>query len=169
MTMIPKVHTINRPIKVGEVVLVPIVNGTPCLWPPHTDVEDGQPHTHWHADPRFTDRAWDRPTGKHTWEPRVAVAEFGHHTEHGVEHTHVGATNVDFIKRALLKIPRASKRITKAGRCPHRGFNLLQVKPHNGKVICPMHSMRFHACTGQGIPYRYRVDDDEWRVMRDSR
>ncbi len=62
------------------------------------------------------------------------------------------ATPVSLITGSIKQM--ACNAIVK-GKCPHRGFNLAQVRPGgNGEILCPMHGMRFNQFTGKGLPYR---------------
>lgn len=166
-----KVHRIDRPLIPGETVLVPVVHGVPCLWPPHKDAADGQPEWHWHPDVRFCDPAGGsaRLTGHHTWEPRQVQRSFEIIEQarwHQVHHVR-GGTPVQYIATAIQTMP--CKNITN-GRCPHRGFNMHQAPTMGGVKVCPLHGMRFRADNGRGLPYRTGTGafDEEAMLRNDA-
>ena len=153
-----KVPKVNRPLKEGEECLVPCVDGLPVLWPPHTDVHDGQQERHFHVDTRFCDIAHPaRPRGAVKWVP-MKVKRTDCNTG--------SATDVSLITNAIRSKP--CKAMIN-GKCPHKGFNLAQVRPNgDGFIVCPMHGMRFHPQSGKGVPYRMAKDDyseeELWRM-----
>lgn len=150
---IPRVHRINRPLVVGEEVMVPCIVGNgeivPVLWPPHRDELDRQPERHFHVDHRFrAERSvlGLRPVlGEHTslkWH-RMRVLSSNPNGD---------ATPVGFIHNAIAALPCNAML---KGKCPHKDFNLAQVEADaNGVITCPMHGMRFSKFTGKGIPIR---------------
>ncbi len=51
-------------------------------------------------------------------------------------------TSIDLIAKSKLKHKCIHK-----GKCPHRGYDLTDVKPINGIITCPLHSLRFNSKT----------------------
>lgn len=159
-----RVHRVERPLIVGEVLLVPCIvftdidggdRATPVLWPPHRDEHDGQMERHFHVDTRFDGfymnglaRPQLFPGTRLEWRPLE------------VKRTQIeGTTDVAFITGAIKHL--ACNAIVN-GRCPHKGFNMNQVEAVAGVKTCPLHGMRFNAFTGTGLPKgRYREDYTE--------
>lgn len=144
-----RVHRVNRPLEVGETFLVPFVGNTPVLWPPHSDIHDGQPYRHYHGDSRFNERSGGSRIvgGRVEWRPATVVSE-----EFKLR------TPVEFVGHAIARMGRSCNAL-RNGKCPHAGFNVLQARPSpfgpdQGLLVCPMHGMRFNPATGKGIPYR---------------
>ena len=161
--MIQRIHKINRPLEIGEVVIAPTVQDVVVIWPPHDDKECGQPEKHYHVDPRFGETTTKRitKTDRGQWIPRTVTSEFVIHKFDTVGEA--TGTRVDFIVKAIR--PR-NKMIN--GKCPHKGFNLMQVKPINGVIHCPLHSMRFWSFSGNGMPHRKYKEVDEDYLVRIS-
>jgi nitrite reductase/ring-hydroxylating ferredoxin subunit len=161
--MLKRVHKINRPLEPGEIVIAPVVGGQVVLWPPHRDIESGQPELHYHVDPRFRlTGGYTRPTGRAKWEPRMVVRPFivdqeDGFDEYGPVQNVRGGTHIGVIYKCIK-----GRDITANGKCPHRGFNMAQAPTTGGIKVCPMHSMRFNAKTGKGIPYRKVKEPIEW-------
>ena len=172
----PYIHRIDRALLPGERVLVPVVGDHVVLWPPHTDEHDGQPARHWHIDPRFGDQhalgsKRIESTEPHRWEVRTVERPFQVIVEadeyFGVVHKVGTATPVAMVSGALRRMARTC---THKGKCPHRGFNLAQVEPLGGVVVCPMHGMRFRASDGAALPYRRRTRiDEEFMIANDAK
>lgn len=179
---IPRVHRVNRPLRMGEVVLVPclvtqpktvdvfdhprlaelLYKASPVLWPPHDDKADGQPDRHYHTDPRFTPDAGIRVYEQFYVEASF-MAPIRLTTDYPIRwlplrvvntefHSNRMATSIHLISNALRGM---SCKALKDGRCPHKGFNMAQVDadPYGIKT-CPMHGMRFRAESGAPVPLR---------------
>lgn len=181
------VFNIKRPLLLGEVFLVPcmveevkdawlekmeILYITPIIYHNHNDIENGQYHEHYHADYRFIKTGENgSPLTRHS------VHKFGRHGSldlpnirpqrgiHGqikfiklpvVNESFSQITHPVFIKNSKLK----HKCIYK-GKCPHRGYDLSQVKEINGEIICPLHGLRFDALNGKLIEAVYDEKGNE--------
>lgn len=179
-TQYPRVHRVNRPLEVGETLLVPVVysirkeifpsghrvdvpEGGPVLWPPHRDRADGQPDPHYHLDRRFLPHPGGYVIAGGIYCPSPASMSL-RHAVLGQQLRWVPMyvfrsqvpeeerTPVAMIENAIKEV-KCNALVN--GKCPHRGFNMAQVLPDaHGVKTCPMHGMRFCARTGRGLPYR---------------
>lgn len=189
-----RVHRVNRPLEVGEELLVPCaslsevqlgeVTATavvPVLWPPHDDPETGQNYRHYHADMRFFDRPLSDPNP--LWrEGRLFVISFQHIRPPApsriywiplrVETAHVEGLSMFPTILDPASLHRAvSCRFAKANKCPHKGFNLAQVPAVDGVKTCPMHGLRVNAATGYALtedPAKRRIEKDEDELWREG-
>jgi hypothetical protein len=150
-------HLIDWEIVNGE----PIPNSelkyfvTPVINHPHNDKENGQTETHYHVDYRFLkhDGNGNFPTvrNKHS---KYYFCEHIRPQEnlHGdlqyfimpvINESFAGITPVNLISKSKLKHKCIHK-----GKCPHRGYDLSQVKAIDGKITCPLHGLQFNAVSG---------------------
>lgn len=162
-----KVENIKRPLKLGEKFMVTclvkreqdkIIAFTPVIDRPHTDLENGQPEVHYHADYRFilTEETKsnsegfiviDERDGFKLSKPRVEKGidgEIEYHILPVVSEEHNGLAQQLFIRNSKLKHKCIHK-----GKCPHRGYDLSQEKAVDGIITCPLHSLKFDAKTGK--------------------
>ncbi len=154
------VETVKRPLKRGEYFSVPCITReendflyiTPVINHPHSDKENGQQDEHYHADYRFV-----RTIGStNTTFPSVINRHSKHYFLEEVRHRissftkperfvlpvinekFFGITPVHHISHSKLKHKCIHK-----GKCPHRGYDLSQVKAIYGKITCPLHGLQF--------------------------
>lgn len=161
--MYQMVENIKRPLKKGEVFLVPCMyqnkNGyeyiTPVINHPHNDVENGQRIVHYHADYRFLIYEYvDDLLYVKNQHSKYIFCENKRpvlHVDGEIVHILLPVINEDFagitspvhIKNSKLKHDCVYK-----GKCPHRGYDLSQVRAINDVITCPLHGLRFDAWTG---------------------
>ena len=119
--------------------IIPLINH------PHSDVENNQKEAHYHIDTRFLGL---QPTLKNynmvdsDLRPVVGkylLIELSLRKNNDVIHL---STPIDLISKSKLKHKCIHK-----GKCPHRGYDLTNVKPINGIITCPLHSLRFNSKT----------------------
>jgi len=153
-----KVEEVKKPLKKGDKYSVPCIvkeeEGklfiTPVINHPHTDIENGQEEVHYHADYRFIkhldDGDYPSVINKHSKH------YFLHHVRpekniHGnleyfilpvINEDFKGITDKSFIAKSKIKHKCIHK-----GKCPHRGYDLSQVKSKNGIITCPLHGLKF--------------------------
>lgn len=177
--MFERVETVKRQLKIGEKFLVPCISEerdnklfiTPVINHPHNDNENGQKEVHYHADYRFIKytkemEGWigKYSNGKtierivvinshstHVYcqsrRPQIGVhGTFGYYILPVINEEFVGVTSVELIKNSTLKHKCIHK-----GKCPHRGYDLSQVVPIDGKITCPLHGLKFNSETGNLI------------------
>ncbi len=166
-----KIENIKRPIKKGELYLVPclikikdnLTYITPIINHPHNDIENGQKEVHYHVDYRFIKHFndGDFPTPYRTHSKHVYINSYRPILHKEKEYSYFGdletlsyyilpvinedfkgITPVEFIKKSKLKYKCIHK-----GKCPHRGYNLSQVKEKGGIITCPLHGLKFNAKT----------------------
>jgi hypothetical protein len=172
-----KVEEIKRPLKKGEIYLVPClvkkeitptdeqslwldiktdnaikIHILPIINHPHNDKENGQPETHYHLDYRFIKHKNNHnfPTiinkhSKHIFGSQVRpLPNFGelYYYPLPVINEHFsGVTGYELIRNSKLKHKCIHK-----GKCPHRGYDLSQVKPNEkGVITCPLHGLEFNS------------------------
>lgn len=165
--MIEIIDNIKRPVKIGEKFLVPCIvreidniNNynliiTPIINHPHSDKENGQKEVHYHTDYRFLKHENDGefPTiinkhRNHLYSPNIRpILKDDERIEYIVlpviNEDFKGITPVELISKSKLKYKCIHK-----GKCPHRGYDLSQVKPINGVITCPLHSLKFNEKDG---------------------
>lgn len=113
----------------------------PLIDHPHSDIENGQKEVHYHADKRYNGR---QPNlGKYKIDvvdirPVKGKYETKYFDLIRYADKHSSVTPVNFIKNSKLKHKCIHK-----GKCPHRGFDLSGIKPINGVITCPLHSLKF--------------------------
>lgn len=161
--MFPKIETINRPVKAGERYLVPCVVSederiyiTPVINHPHNDKENGQQEAHYHVDYRFLKHRNNAPfpsvINKHS--KYVFCDEIRPLANSPIEYFIMPVINEEF--SGITPVEKISKSKLKhkcihRGKCPHRGYDLSQVKEVAGKIKCPLHGLEFNAQTKQLI------------------
>lgn len=128
-----------------KLYVLPIINH------PHNDIENGQPEVHYHLDYRFIKHKDDGnfPTIKNTHSlhvygneirPTSSSGNLEYHLLPVINESFKGITPVNLIKKTKLKHKCIHK-----GKCPHRGYDLSQVKQdENGIITCPLHGLRFN-------------------------
>jgi hypothetical protein len=169
-----KVEEAQRPLIKGEIFLVPclvkreledeeniwldvkIKKNTkifvlPIINHPHNDVENGQKESHFHLDYRFINHKNDGnfPTVINSHSLHIFATELRPEKDFGDLEYHLlpvlnedftGITDVSLIEKSKLK----NKCIHK-GKCPHRGYDLSQVKAdEDGVKTCPLHGLKFN-------------------------
>jgi nitrite reductase/ring-hydroxylating ferredoxin subunit len=158
-----KVEDIIRPLIKGEILLVPcIIRDYPVWWGksaiipvinhPHSDRENGQKEIHYHIDERFVD--FDENYFKEREDYYIDYSDkriiLKKHEK--IERFALPVFNEDIItvteNTAIAKSKIKHKCIYK-GKCPHRGYDLSQVKPVDGIIKCPLHSLEFDAESGK--------------------
>lgn len=166
--MFELVENIKRPLTLNEILLVPcisqeingILNITPVINHPHNDIENGQKEVHYHADYRFV--KYIKELGNpypivinnhskhyfvHSIRPILGIhGQFGYYKLKVINTEFAGITLTKFIKNSTLKHTCIHK-----DKCPHRGYDLSQVEPKNGKITCPLHGLNFNSESKQLI------------------
>ena len=164
-----KVESIKRPLIVGEILLVPCIvkfkytNSpdmqmfiTPVINHPHSDIENGQLNTHYHADFRFikVDK-FGNPINKHSSHI------FGHSARpeiklHGelmyILLPVINGTNLNITPANLIAKSKLKHNCIYNGKCPHRGYNLSQIDAIDGVITCPLHGLEFDGITKKILP-----------------
>lgn len=158
-----RVEDVKRPLKVGEVYLVPCIvrerDETLCITPvinhPHNDVENGQSEVHYHVDYRFVRHRADAnfPTvvNRHSTHYFVENIRPQEGLDGDLEYFALPVVNDEFTGITPVKRIANSKLRHKCihkGKCPHRGYDLSQVKAVDGKITCPLHGLEFDAVSG---------------------
>lgn len=158
-----KVDEVKHPLEKGVCYSVPCIVKerserlyiTPVINHPHDDKENGQNEIHYHVDYRFVKHKNNSnfPTvinrhSKHyfveTIRPQEKLdGELEYFVLPVINEEFTGITPLDLISKSKLK----HKCIYK-GKCPHRGYDLSQVKAINGKITCPLHGLEFNAKNG---------------------
>jgi hypothetical protein len=160
--MFEKVENIKRPLRKGERLLVPClvkeyfdtIYITPIINHPHNDRENGQEEIHYHTDYRFVkfdkNGAIKREHSRHCFadefRPQPIInGDLEYFILPVINEIFFGATAVGLIKKSKLKHKCIHK-----GKCPHRGYDLSQVRPdEDGIITCPLHGLKFNAETGE--------------------
>lgn len=160
-----KVEEIKRPLIKGELFWVPcivqVIQNIPlemekiCITPiinhAHNDIENGQKEIHYHADFRFIKHKSGRIINRdsryvfgHEIRPELGV--------HGnMEYILLPVINEQFYgitPSEMIKNSKLRHKCIHNGKCPHRGYDLSQVQPIDGKIICPLHGLAFDENTG---------------------
>ena len=159
MTLL-KVEDIKRPLLKGELFIVPCIIRvdllnkdrlfvTPVINLPHNDKQNGQHETHYHADYRFLKHDGNgKVQNKHSKYYFCEQSRLNGTLEYFVmtviNENFYGATPVQLISKSKLKHQCIYK-----GKCPHRGYDLSQVKAIDGKIRCPLHGLEFDEKTGK--------------------
>ncbi len=167
--MIEKVENIKRPLRVGEILLVPCfvreaenrLYITPVINHPHTDKENGQPETHYHTDYRFVKHRHDgiqaHVINKHSRHHFVESSRPQPGDHYKLEYIALPVISNEFIDTTPVELISKSKlkhRCIKDGLCPHRGYDLSQVQEKGGVIKCPLHGLRFNAHTLQVVGFK---------------
>jgi hypothetical protein len=158
MEHIFRVEEVKEPLKKGANYLVPCIVKeeygqtyiTPVINHPHSDKENGQKEVHYHVDYRFVKHKNDGnfPTtiNKHSTHRYVHNKRPVKGRDGKLEYIVLPMVNEDFTgitpKEFIQKTKLKHKCIHK-GKCPHRGYNLSQVKANDGKITCPLHGLQF--------------------------
>jgi len=162
-SLIMRVEEVKHPLKKGASYLVPCIVReqdeklyiTPVINHPHNDKENGQNEIHYHVDYRFVKHKDDSnfPTvvNKHskyyfveTTRPQEELhGKLEYFILPVINEAFSGITPVNLIAKSKLK----HKCIYK-GKCPHRGYDLSQVRPIDGKITCPLHGLEFDSTSG---------------------
>lgn len=125
---------------------------------PHNDIENGQPHVHWHQNHKYNgdfDKLlhFECYKGGRISKPKIAHGEkFEYIYLYKISEFETFKTPVHLTSKTKLKHNCIHK-----GKCPHRGYDLseeLAVYDENygGNVItCPLHGLKFNAETKEII------------------
>ncbi len=170
----PRVESVKRPLKKGEMFLVPCivresthdvdyrtfigeptyeskrVYVTPVINHPHNDKENGQKEKHYHADYRFLKHNGNLETpivrnqhSKYYFCEKNRLQEKLHGE---IQYFVLPVINEEFAvitPVSLIKNSKLKHKCIHKGKCPHRGFDLSQVKAVGGKITCPLHGLQF--------------------------
>ncbi len=177
-----KIDDIKRPVKLGEIFLVPcivtnsnVLDSTwkyvkgeltlidnyqkiinPIINHPHTDRENGQNEIHYHLDYRFikhkNDLKYPNIINKHskhkfgtTLRPQLGI-------DGNIEYIELPVINEDFTGITSVELISNSKikhKCIHKGKCPHRGYDMSQVKSIHGTKTCPLHGLTFDSNSGK--------------------
>lgn len=160
-----KIDEVKRPVKIGEYFIVPCIvrEGesklfvTPVINLPHSDRENGQNDVHYHADFRFIKENSDggvlnRHSKYHFCEnvrPKDKIdGEIEYFALPVIKEDFLGITPVELISKSTLKHKCIHK-----GKCPHRGYDLSQVKAVGGVITCPLHGLKFSEDSGKVLNF----------------
>lgn len=128
---------------------------TPVINLPHSDKENGQSEIHYHADFRFlkhnNDGDFPKVINKHSKyifceniRPKEKIdGVLKYFVLPVINEGFKSITPVNMISKSKLKHKCIHK-----GKCPHRGFDLSQVNPIDGKITCPLHGLEFSSDNG---------------------
>lgn len=128
---------------------------TPVINLPHSDKENGQSEIHYHADFRFlkhnNDGDFPSVKNKHSKyifceniRPKEKIdGVLKYFVLPVINENFKSITPVNMILKSKLKHKCIHK-----GKCPHRGFDLSQVKSIDGKITCPLHGLEFSSDNG---------------------
>lgn len=131
---------------------------TPVINLPHSDKENGQSEIHYHADYRFIkhNNDGDFPTVKNKHSKYIFCENIRPQEKIDgllkyfvlpvINEDFAGITPVNLISKSKLK-----HRCIHKGKCPHRGYDLSQVKVIEGKITCPLHGLQFDATSGAAL------------------
>lgn len=128
----------EKPYK-KEIKLLPLYDH------PHSDRENGQDEVHYHQDSRFKG---DNPKDFSSYRngrialPLIDNEALVYEEVNQIRDVEMRGTPAEFIKNSKLKHKCIHK-----GKCPHRGFDLTDVRAINGVITCPLHSLKFNAKT----------------------
>jgi len=161
--ILSKVEEVKSQLIQGQNYLVPclvktedkMLYITPIINHPHTDTENGQDYIHYHVDYRFVKHQSNgvfpfviNNHSQHHFVKDIRVQEKIHgELEYFVlpliNEDFAGITPVSFILNSKLK-----HKCIHQGKCPHKGYDLSQVKAVDGTITCPLHGLRFDSITG---------------------
>lgn len=173
------------PYEIGEYYSVPVVRGEwmawydefPVLGPKHEDAKIiGFKHQHYHLDFRFLDEVFAHQVKE--WSGGELIHEVFTAPLHGPteKSSHKPETQYLGVRRLKCqrhwpeypRIPRWLKKLEKAYAnesigpglvCPHKGAPLQGLEVKEGKVVCPLHGLRWSVETGKlirelpGVPH----------------
>lgn len=163
---INRIENVKYPIKKGELYLVPCIVKqeeqkefiTPIINHPHNDIENGQKEIHYHADFRFI------KLDSNGFVKRAHSKHFFLHETRPVKYVHgelmyiilpVINENFEYITApTVITKSKLKHTCIYKGKCPHRGYDLSQVKPINGIVRCPLHGLEFCEKTKQLLNHK---------------
>lgn len=165
-----KIDDLNRPPKMGETYLVPCYrfNYTehknefqlswldvdnyqqttifiPVINHPHSDYENGQKYIHYHVDFRFTNGEYEIPcyTTEYLYYGHVLMRINKEFTP-VYKPFKVINEHQRFITDEIFIQKSKFKKCIKNNRCPHRGYDLSQVRQINGCITCPLHGLKLN-------------------------
>lgn len=161
----------------------------PVFGPPHTDVELGNPLLHFHVDIRFIshedaqavglslmDFEVPRYSAPHTFSLPAISGSRNEVVRHrpmkcirrGNDYRSpqvipcgdtINLTVGSLEKTGLIEDMHENDRVTKCGRCPHRGTPLGHQPVTNGVVVCPAHLLKWDKATGKMIRKTKKIAD----------
>jgi len=108
----------------------------PLIDHPHSDKENGQKEIHYHVNSLYVD---NYPLEFRISLPLKENQKLEYRYLKKVRNIEIFSTTVKLISKSKLKHKCIHK-----GKCPHRGFDLSNIKPdENGIITCPLHSLMF--------------------------
>lgn len=161
-----RVEDIKEPLIKGKIYSVPCLvryeDGktyiNPIINHPHNDKENGQDEAHYHIDYRFVkhENDSDFPTvvNNHSYHYFVESTRPRKLVNGSLRYFELPMINEDFTGITPVKNISKSKLKHKCihkNKCPHRGFDLSQVKDIDGVITCPLHGLKFNSKNGKLI------------------
>jgi len=138
-----------KPITKKIALITPVINR------PHSDKENGQNDIHYHIDTRFMKEDMDSYEDNEIsyYKGYIIELDYQMRLEDNFELEYVplkcisskydDITDISYISKSKFKHKCIHK-----GKCPHRGMDLSQVVPVNGKITCPLHGLEFDKDSG---------------------
>ena len=133
---------------------------TPVFNLPHSDKENGQSEIHYHADFRFikhnNDGNFPTVRNKHSKYIFCENVRLKEKIDGKLKYFVLPVINEDFKVITPVNLISKSKLKHKCihkGKCPHRGYDLSQVKPIDGKITCPLHGLIFSSVSGSVLNF----------------
>jgi Rieske [2Fe-2S] domain len=117
----------------------------PLIDHPHSDRENGQNELHYHIDSRYLGNQKSLKNYSlvnYDFRPLQKKYKFIYMMLQKNSDNFDFTTEAHFIKKSKLKHDCIYK-----GKCPHRGFDLSNIKPIDGVITCPLHSLKFDMVT----------------------
>ena len=124
---------LQHPIKSTSIkrTIIPLIDH------PHSDKENGQNEIHYHVDTRYISSL---PTKLRINLPLKENQRLEYRYLTKCRENEMFPTSVKLISKSKIKHKCIHK-----GKCPHRGFDLSNIKPdENGIIKCPLHSLKFN-------------------------
>lgn len=129
---------------------------------PHNDIENGQEEIHYHQDTRYDEAVKNSSKFSSFRNGRIVLplleGEFLAYRElNKVREKEDFTTPIRFINNSKLKHKCIHK-----GKCPHRGYDLTNVKPLYDKeydkyvIKCPLHGLKFDLTTKELINFKIK-------------
>lgn len=174
--MIQKIDDLKHPPVIGDIYMVPclvIQENTISDWEvqldgelidtndnklhlypvinhPHSDMENGQKEPHYHRDFRFSPISARHYLNNSTMSVRIYLKIDDAFKNKKLEYfamTCVSLQQGVITPPFMIRNSKLKHKCIHKGKCPHRGYDLSQEVPRDGKITCPLHGLQFDSIT----------------------
>jgi nitrite reductase/ring-hydroxylating ferredoxin subunit len=148
--MVEDKHVVTRSGPLSDDILAQEIHIYPVINHTHNDIENGQKDVHYHRDYRFTPMSDKYKLGDIIKSSRIYPATDDIFKNKKLEYFVMECIDVNqkiITPVSMISNSKLKHKCIHKGKCPHRGYDLSQEVPRNGKITCPLHGLQFDSIT----------------------